>query len=259
MVRRQYSTHGFTLIELSIVLVIVGLLIGGVLSGRTLLRASELRSLTNDYQKYSSAVVQFRDKYNALPGDMPNAYSYWAGQGSCSYDTVVNATSVTACNGNGDGNIDLNTGEAFKTWFHLKLAGMIEGGYTGLFADNWGGYTPYYCFIIDVNTPGTKVSKSSFFAMFSTILTARGWWSGGDSSSQINFIMYDDWANKPLTVSEAWSIDTKLDDGKPGSGRVTADQSTYTCSTGASHDITTATYDTANSSAACQGLDFNID
>ena len=76
---------GFSLVELSIVLVILGLLIGGILTGQSLIRAAELRSVTTQYQGYVTAVNTFRDKYFALPGDMPNAIDFhspstWSGK-----------------------------------------------------------------------------------------------------------------------------------------------------------------------------------
>lgn len=70
--------RGFSLVELSIVLVILGLLTGGILAGQSLIRASELRSVSTELQRYSSAIYSFRDQYMALPGDMLNATSFWA-------------------------------------------------------------------------------------------------------------------------------------------------------------------------------------
>src|SRR5882757_2419229 len=61
---------GFTLIELSIVLVIIGLIVGGVLVGQDLIRAAEVRATISQIEKYNTAVNTFRGKYNALPGDM---------------------------------------------------------------------------------------------------------------------------------------------------------------------------------------------
>ena len=69
--------RAFSLVELSIVLVILGLLTGGILAGQSLIRAAELRAVTTEYQRYVAAVQTFRDKYMALPGDMPNAIAFW--------------------------------------------------------------------------------------------------------------------------------------------------------------------------------------
>src|ERR1700746_416796 len=68
--RRLDVSPGFTLIELSIVLVIIGLIVGGVLVGQDLIRAAEVRATISQIEKYNTAVNTFRGKYNALPGDL---------------------------------------------------------------------------------------------------------------------------------------------------------------------------------------------
>ena len=98
-VERVYN-KGFTLVELSIVLVILGLLVGGVLSGQSLIRAAELRSITAQQQRFVTSINAFRDKYFALPGDMTNAQSFWgvanATPSTC-YSTA--GTGTQTCNG----------------------------------------------------------------------------------------------------------------------------------------------------------------
>ncbi len=69
--------HGFSLVELSIVLVILGLLTGGILAGKSLMRASELRAVSTEYQRYLTAAQSFRGKYFELPGDFSKAQSFW--------------------------------------------------------------------------------------------------------------------------------------------------------------------------------------
>lgn len=69
--------RGFSLVELSIVLVILGLLTGGILSGQSLIRAAELRSVVTDIQQIQTSIYSFRDRYMALPGDMKDATDFW--------------------------------------------------------------------------------------------------------------------------------------------------------------------------------------
>jgi prepilin-type N-terminal cleavage/methylation domain-containing protein len=136
------SRQAFTLVELSIVLVILGLLVGGVLSGQSLIRAAELRSITSDLSKYMAATHAFRDKYFSLPGDMTNATQFWgvlAGTGSDTTCQNTASTSKATCNGDGDGSLLSTIGgtayssyENFRYWQHLANAGLIEGLYTGL-------------------------------------------------------------------------------------------------------------------------------
>jgi prepilin-type N-terminal cleavage/methylation domain-containing protein len=86
---------GFTLIELSIVLVIIGLIVGGVLVGRTLVESAEYRAQITQFEQINSAVNAFRLKYNCLPGDCPNATSF--------FTATTQPEAVT--NGNGNGRI----------------------------------------------------------------------------------------------------------------------------------------------------------
>ena len=84
------SSSAFTLVELSIVLVIIGLLVGGVLSGKSLIRASELRAVASEFSYYKIAIGNFKDKYSALPGDMRNAVTYWgAAAGSTAISSAL--------------------------------------------------------------------------------------------------------------------------------------------------------------------------
>jgi prepilin-type N-terminal cleavage/methylation domain-containing protein len=71
-VARQRAA-GFTLIELSIVLVIIGLIVGGVLVGQDLIKYAQIRATITQIEKLNTAVNTFQLKYNALPGDIPNA------------------------------------------------------------------------------------------------------------------------------------------------------------------------------------------
>lgn len=93
--------------ELSIVLVILGLLTGGILAGQLLIRAAELRSVTTEYNRYVTAVQSFRDKYFALPGDMNNAAAFWGAADGSTGNTAAcvttASTSTATCNGDGNG------------------------------------------------------------------------------------------------------------------------------------------------------------
>jgi prepilin-type N-terminal cleavage/methylation domain-containing protein len=211
---------GFSLIELAIVLVILGLLVGGIMSGQSLIRAAELRSVTRDLQGYQAAVGTFRDKYLAIPGDMTNATAFWGKDNTnCPTHTGTAATPGT-CNGDGNGQIAGlaavagGTAEAFQFWKQLQLAGLIEGQYTGLARSGTtdGGNA-------GVNLPRSKLGNN------------QGWRAGfagnfpGDEASYA--LDYGNnlwlWSDTPyLTPEEAWGIDTKLDDGRPAYGMVIA-------------------------------------
>jgi prepilin-type N-terminal cleavage/methylation domain-containing protein len=114
--RRQQS--GFTLIEIAIVLVIIGLLLGGVLKGQELITSARVRNLISQQDGVKAAYFGFLDRYRALPGDYSGA--------------TTNVPGCAACqNGNNDGQILLNAAivESISAWEHLSKAGFITGSY----------------------------------------------------------------------------------------------------------------------------------
>ncbi len=112
---------GFTLVEIAIVLVIVGLLIGGVLKGREMITNAKIKRIENDFAGVSAAIYAYQDRYGVLPGDDPAASTRFPG------------TWRSSDNGNGNGNISggwnstNNANESRKIWKHLRGAGLIAG------------------------------------------------------------------------------------------------------------------------------------
>jgi prepilin-type N-terminal cleavage/methylation domain-containing protein len=78
MKAKQQQTHkaGFTLVELAIVLVIIGLIIGGVLVGQDMIKSAEIRSTISQWERYNAALNTFRDKFGGYPGDLRNAVNF---------------------------------------------------------------------------------------------------------------------------------------------------------------------------------------
>lgn len=113
---------GFTLIEIAIVMVIIGLLLGGVLKGQEMITNARLKNVVNDFQGVSAAIFSYQDRYNALPGDDANAAGRWSG------------TAALGTEGDGivAGTYDINDGttESSIFWEHLHSSGLISG--TGL-------------------------------------------------------------------------------------------------------------------------------
>ena len=214
---------GFSLVELSIVLVILGLLVGGVLAGKSLIRAAELRTVTTEYNRHYTGVQSFRDRYFALPGDMTNATAFWGIAGGTGNDGTCRSTyytGITTCNGNGDGTLANSTGsyESYRFWQHLANAGLIEGSYSG------GGAGLY------VGGTDVPISKHSAGAIWVTNYTAcpitgnTARFDGNCGNTMFTAIrdtVTPGWYGG-LDPSEAWNIDTKSDDGMPGTGRIVA-------------------------------------
>jgi len=117
--RKQQS--GFTLIEIAIVLVIIGLLLGGVLKGQELITAARVRNLISTQDGVKAAYFGFLDRYRALPGDYGQA--------------IANIPGCTGCtNGNNNGQIRTQAAgdavdEQNNVWEHLSKSGFITGSY----------------------------------------------------------------------------------------------------------------------------------
>lgn len=117
---------GFTLVEIAIVLVIIGLLLGGVLKGQELINQAKIKNIANDLNGVSAAIYAYQDRYKRLPGDDPGQ-TRWSVAGS--------ALTVTTDQGDGDNTIEpaggysstTNTDETRKFWLNLRLAGFVAG------------------------------------------------------------------------------------------------------------------------------------
>ncbi|HEY6280241.1 MAG TPA: prepilin-type N-terminal cleavage/methylation domain-containing protein [Burkholderiales bacterium] len=117
MMRKQ---SGFTLIEIAIVLVIIGLLLGGVLKGQELITSARVRNVISQQDGIKAAFFGFQDRYRALPGDYPGVQAN---------ANIPNVAAIIG--GNGDGQI-LNAGgnnEQTMAWTHLSHAGFLTGSY----------------------------------------------------------------------------------------------------------------------------------
>jgi prepilin-type N-terminal cleavage/methylation domain-containing protein len=214
---------GFTLIELSIVLVIIGLIVGGILTGQSLIAAAAVRAQISQIEKFNTAANTFRDKYGYLPGDIP------AGPAA-----LFGFASRGQYAGEGDGNgvlegIDTETppvnygtnqdaGENAMFWVDLSTAHLIDGGFK----------TASATAIIQPATnvslwlPKAKLGGGNYVYTWS--LNGRNYFSISVPNQGIitNFISNDMPSVAGLTVNQAYGIDAKIDDGLPGTGNVRA-------------------------------------
>ena len=115
---------GFTLVEIAIVLVIIGLLLGGVLKGQELVNSAKVKNLANDFRSISSFVYAYQDRFRALPGDDRSANTHVNGGTNA---TTPVAADVGNARINGNWNSNTNTDESFLFWQHVRLAGLATG------------------------------------------------------------------------------------------------------------------------------------
>lgn len=258
--RCHQSQSGFLLIQLSVVIVIIALLVGGVTVGRNVMHVSELKSVAADANRYIGMAGNFKTQYGYLPGDFPKATSIWgtvnATLATCQ---TTQGTGTQTCDGNGDGRIGdywlYGTAyyyhEMFRAWQQLANAGMLEGTYTGI-----GGSGAAHEVVPGQNVPRSKLELAGFNWMdvrgredgsgaffpgeYKTALLF-----GAEKSGDLN-------GNPVLTATDAASIDAKMDDGNPAYGNVMSLRNGFysnNCST--SNTPASAAYNVATSGLIC--------
>lgn len=208
------DSSGFTLVEISIVLVIVGLIIGGVLTGRNLIKAAEIRGIISEMHSLKSATYIFKGKYRYYPGDIPNPDIFWAPPPEIGWVSENSNNDVL-----GDGVIV--SAEGKDGLYQLKMLDMLKGEYT-----HHGS----------CKRPGRGAAVS--------VLTSAGWGLGFNSLFMKNTLFFgseaQQFCNAPiLSPTDAWTIDTKVDDGKPRTGQVIGWHSN--CYTANDYDVNTST------------------
>lgn len=200
------------MVELSIVLVVIGLILGGVTVGNDLINASKLRSSIAAIEQYRTAVRMFQDKYNLLPGDLSASsttkFGFTAPTGpqwaACSEDGLIEDV---YCNNPPY----ILAGESAVFWTHLTEAKLIKGKYTPPISAPGGGITG------GINLPILPVGGS---IIVQTDGTGKNWFGTGinDVTSGTSYT-----ANSAkMLTTDAYAIDKKVDDGMPNTGTVQA-------------------------------------
>ncbi len=135
---KRSAQAGFTLVEIAIVLVIIGLLLGGILKGQEMITQAKIKNIIGDFNGVTAAVNSYNDRYRALPGDELNA-STTARWGAAAFGGDGNGVFCTgACGFTPPG---YNTAPAAPSatsaevslfWMHLRLAGFVPGSTSGI-------------------------------------------------------------------------------------------------------------------------------
>lgn len=255
--QERKAEKGFTLVELAIVMIIIGLLIGGVLKGQELIENAKVTATISQVKGFQAALNTFKDTYSATPGDMRNATTRLAGCGAGNANTCIDGSgnslvSRTAAATNppfGDVTALAAASESALFWKHLALADLITGvNPASSLADGqlaWGASHPAsslrggYEFYYDTNTSDIAGSTGSGHLLRMS--------NGGLGATAIGGA-----GTEPATGLQAANIDRKLDDGRPGTGTVLGGgtTSTATAQTGCLA-IGGVTYDEQTESKSC--------
>ncbi len=224
--------NGFTLVELSIVMIIIGLLIGGILKGQELIQNARVGALISQVKSYSAATLTFQDSYGSLPGDIVSATTLIpdcnAGNfcGGGNGDLVVGLRDPNAFNLNQAGVLTIPAAETTYFWKHIQLAGLIDGikPNSDPTAPAWGETHPY-----------NELTNGGF-----TVYTAdRNRDVGRGMGVRLQQVVNGTSSSRVATPMIAQKIDTKMDDGRPDWGSVQADSEASGCDTGGNYQVQT--------------------
>jgi len=224
MMNKQ-DNRGFTLIEIAIVLVIIGLLLGGVLKGQELINNAKVKSYATDFRNIPIMLYGYQDKFKALPGDDAQVTTHLPAA------TAATTPAGTIGNGviNGVWDTTTNTDESCLFWQHVRLAGLAPGSTTVSCAAN-ADYWPK-------NANGGQIgiqSNTGFVTM-----------TGAMNGSYII-------CSKNILGQFVLQLDATLDDGNPATGSMRAIQQSAVG--GAPSSTATVQANTADSFVVCMSI-----
>ncbi len=243
-INMENREKGFTLVELAVVMIIIGLLVGGVLKGQELINNARVTATAKELESYSGAMNGFIDKYSAVPGDMINA------------DTRLpeNCDGLACFNGNGDSRIGVSVGQQNVPSANGAAGGPVEAGnfFSHLLATDFvSGYTGTNLDQFGENFPTSPVGGGYYVGD-----ARRGARAAAFNAAELaprpyllltGVIAPTDTGNGVLTPQQAAQIDRKLDDGRASSGTVVA-QASAECRDGAAN---ANDYDEQSTAATC--------
>jgi len=236
------NQSGFTLIEIAIVLVIIGLLLGGVLKGQELINSAKVKNLASDFRNIPLFIYGYQDKFKALPGDDRAVDTHLAGLNpGCAGGPAcpVAVANTTAGNGVIDGvwNSIAATDESYLFWQHVRLAGFAPGTTIIPATPAHGdGYLPVNAVGGEVGImSGTSIAANSPVKDFANN-AIRGSYIICSSAILGKFVK---------------QLDTQMDDGNTATGSMMAIPTGSALNTSAT---VTASIDDAASYTVCMGI-----
>ena len=188
--RKNSAEVGFTLVEIAIVLVIIGLLLGGILKGQEMITQAKIKNIISDFNGVTVAVTSYQDRYRAIPGDDLNASTRWTVQAPSSGNG--NGAIAGLYNAPPGASAPASAAESNLFWQHLRIAGFVPGLTTGA----GSGTQP-------TNAAGGMIGVES---------GAPGTNGLGFTSLIVCF------ANLPEKVASA--VDGQMDDSNPATGQI---------------------------------------
>jgi len=197
------KSSGFTLVEIAVVLVLIGLLLGGVLKGQQLISSARVRNMAAQNSGIQAAYYGFIDRYRQVPGDMPAALACAA----ITAEVDPNCGATPTIGGNQNGRID-QWQEAGAVWAHLAHARLLNGSYGG----STGSAAEYESGVLTGQVPGNALQQPVLLGF------TDDYDDGGATAGSTVRLAYVFGAGVTPTLLR--ELDVKLDDGDPGSGVV---------------------------------------
>ncbi len=186
------ASRGLTFIEVTIVMMIAGLIVEAVIKGQELIQSARVRNIISQQTAAESAFLAFQDRFRAPPGDYAGA------------SANINCGASACLNGNGNGRVEAGTGgaihEEILAWQHLTAAGFLTGNYQMLNAG--------------VAAPTPDNTPSSVFGGYLEIVFDSNWGYSGNTAARHNIK-----TGNYVPAAVLAEVDRKMDDGRPGSGR----------------------------------------
>lgn len=231
----QSRKKGFSLIELSIVLVIIGLIVGGIVVGQSLVLGAEVRSQITQIEKLRTSINAFRGKYEGLPGDLQSTLATQFGFNVSADGCDGHAQGFRDGNGNVEGSPGTNNyqaqglGETIFFWADLSVANLIENNfsYTSVTRPKCGTGMDIPQTALDKYFPSAKLGRGNY--LYVSYMTQTdvgnliGWgnYMGIAAISSVRSTNISQISSATVPVSIAYAIDNKMDDGVPLQGSVT--------------------------------------